>query len=234
MGVVIGKSGKMCILNRDDLGGYQQGPKKLDAVPQVVQNENSVYAGADVYLLEGGYIYLNVIQYPTHVFKFSCDASGNSTFTKVADSPKKNVDILGVARGTTTSLDGQASTGIIWVSDVDGYKIRVYNAVPVDGKLQLIKTANVPCVTKFTRPVFGDGRVYLGITQGTVLLGSPVNLPLTCTFPIEFSRHQQHLTSEDNTMSSKRRPSNQRHHGEKLQSSDLAAGKLATSNQPGP
>lgn len=62
MGVVIGKSGKMYILNLDNLGGYQEGPNKLDAVPQVIQNENSVYSGAGVYPLEGGYIYANVIQ----------------------------------------------------------------------------------------------------------------------------------------------------------------------------
>lgn len=115
-----GKSGKTYWLNLDNLGGYQQGPNKLDAVPQVVQNENSVYAGAGVYPLEGGYIYINVIQvskllgsgldpakssevmtrrgalragvfyttlvmvlltatiqYPTHVFKFSCNANGD-------------------------------------------------------------------------------------------------------------------------------------------------------------
>ena len=62
MGIVTGKSGKMYILNLDDLGGYQQGPNKLDKVPQVIQNENSVYAGAGVYPLEGGYVYINVIQ----------------------------------------------------------------------------------------------------------------------------------------------------------------------------
>lgn len=49
-------------MNLDNLGGYQQSANKLDAVPQVTQNENSVYAGAGVYPLEGGYIYINVIQ----------------------------------------------------------------------------------------------------------------------------------------------------------------------------
>lgn len=187
MGVVIGKSGKMYILNLDNLGGYQQGPNKLDAVPQVLQNENSVYAGAAVYPLEGGYIYVNVIQYPTHVFKFSCDASGNPSFIRIADSPEKNAYVLGVGHGTTTSLNGQAGTGLLWVSDVDGYNLRVYNAIPVDGKLQLIKTANIPGITKFSRPVFGDGRAYLGTTQGTLYcFGSPVNLPITCTSPTDF------------------------------------------------
>jgi len=59
IGVVTGKSGKTYWLNLDDLGGYQNGPNKLDDVIQVYQNENSVYAGAGVYPLEGGFIYIN-------------------------------------------------------------------------------------------------------------------------------------------------------------------------------
>lgn len=74
MGIVTGKSGKMYILNLDNLGGYQEGPNKLDAVPQVLQNENSVYAGAGVYPLEGGYVYINVIQVSQWCqFEFSAD-----------------------------------------------------------------------------------------------------------------------------------------------------------------
>lgn len=61
IGVVTGKSGKTYWLNLDNLGGYQNGPNKLDNVIQVYQNENSVYAGAGVYPGEGGYIYINGI-----------------------------------------------------------------------------------------------------------------------------------------------------------------------------
>jgi hypothetical protein len=59
IGVVTGKSGKTYWLDLDNLGGYQNGPNKLDDIIQVYQNENSVYAGAGVYPLEGGYIYIN-------------------------------------------------------------------------------------------------------------------------------------------------------------------------------
>lgn len=59
MGVVTGKTGKTYILNLDNLGGYQMGANKLDAIPQApIRNDNSVYAGAGVYPLEGGYIYI--------------------------------------------------------------------------------------------------------------------------------------------------------------------------------
>jgi hypothetical protein len=59
IGVITGKIGKTYWLNLDDLGGYRNGPNNLDNVIQVTQNENSVYAGAGVYPLEGGYIYIS-------------------------------------------------------------------------------------------------------------------------------------------------------------------------------
>ncbi|KAL8765358.1 MAG: hypothetical protein Q9209_007544 [Squamulea sp. 1 TL-2023] len=202
MGVVTGKSGKTYILNLDNLGGYQMGPNKLDLVPQApIQNENSVYAGAGVYPLEGGYIYINVIQYQTHVFKFSCDGSGNPAFTKVADTPEKAAYVLGVGHGTTTSFNGQPGTGLYWMTDVDGYNLRIYNAVPQNGVLQLIKSANIPGVTKFSKPVFGDGKVYVGTNQGLLYaFGSPVNLPLTCTTPNDFGKISINDTSEAKTI----------------------------------
>ncbi|KAG4434028.1 hypothetical protein IFR05_010482 [Cadophora sp. M221] len=186
IGVVTGKSGKTYWLNLDDLGGYQNGPNKLDDVIQVYQNENSVYAGAGVYPLEGGYIYISVIGWPTHVFKFTCSA-GVPSFAKVADTPSNNAGILGVGHGTTTSLNGQAGTGLLWTSDVRGQSLRIYKAVPDNGLLTQINGFNVDSVTKFTRPVFGDGRVYIGTTKGFLYgFGSPVNLPINCTSPVDF------------------------------------------------
>lgn len=106
-----------------------------------------------------------------------------------------------MGHGTTTSLNGQAGTGLLWVSDVDGYNLRVYNAIPVNGQLQLIKTANVAGITKFTRPVFGDGRAYLGTVQGALYcFGSPVNLPLTCTSPNDFGSVVINSTSTTRTI----------------------------------
>jgi hypothetical protein len=55
IGVVTGKSGKTYWIDMDNMGGYRNGPGQLDNVIQVYQNENSVYAGAGVYPLEGGY-----------------------------------------------------------------------------------------------------------------------------------------------------------------------------------
>lgn len=186
IGVVTGKSGKTYFLNLDNLGGYKNGPGGLDAVIFTYENLNSVYAGAGVYPLEGGYVYINVIQHPTVVFKFSC-SNGAPTFAKVAETIESNAYILGVGHGTTTSLNNQPGTGLLWITDVQGYGLRIYNAVPQAGNMSLIQSFNIPGVTKFTRPVFGDGIVYIGTTQGYVYaFGSPVNNPLNCTSPTNF------------------------------------------------
>ena len=82
------------------------------------------------------------------------------------------------------------------MTDVDGFNLRVYNAIPQNGALQLIKSANIPGVTKFSRPVFGDGRAYVGTVQGALYaFGSPVNLPLTCTSPNDFGKQLLNTTS---------------------------------------
>lgn len=188
IGVITGKSGKTYWLNLDNLGGYRNGhgDSGMDDIIQVYQNDNSVYAGAGVYPLEGGYIYINVIQHPSNVFKFSC-TNGKPSFTLVATSPETNAYILGVSHGTTTSLNGQPGTGLLWVTDVQGLNLRIYNAVPNAGKLNLLRSFSIDGVTKFTRPVFGDGIVYVGTTKGYVYaFGSPVNSPLNCTSPVDF------------------------------------------------
>jgi hypothetical protein len=81
MGIVTGKSGKTYWLNLDDLGGYRNGPNSKDRVIQTFQNENSVYAGAGVYPLEGGYIYINGTHSSppcTHLTNISSDPIPNA------------------------------------------------------------------------------------------------------------------------------------------------------------
>jgi hypothetical protein len=203
IGVVTGKSGKTYWLNLDNLGGYRNGPENRDAVIKVYQNDNSVYAGAGVYPLEGGYVYINVIQHESNVFKFSCD-NGAPSFTLVAKTPEKNAYVLGVSHGTTTSLNGQPGTGLLWITDVQGLNLRVYDAVPQDGSLNLINSFNIPGVVKFGRPVFGDGIVYVGTNQGFVYgYGSPVNQPLNCTSPVDFGEVDIKATSDTKVVTCK-------------------------------
>ncbi|KAF2664428.1 Pyrrolo-quinoline quinone [Microthyrium microscopicum] len=203
MGFVTGKSGKTYVLNLDNLGGYQMGSNKLDAAILVYQNENSVYAGAGVMPLGGGYIYINVIKYQTRVFKFSCDSSGNPVFTVDSVTKEYNSGSLGIGHGTTTSLADQDGTGLYWVTDTSGLNLRIYNAVPSQNgaPLTLMKSFNIPGMGKFGRPVFGDGRAYFVTSVATVYgYGSPVQLPLNCTGSIVFPKTLINSTSLSSTV----------------------------------
>ncbi|EEY16875.1 conserved hypothetical protein [Verticillium alfalfae VaMs.102] len=212
MGVVTGKSGKTYWLDLDNLGGYRNGAdSKSDAVLQTYQNENSVYAGAGVYPLEGGYIYINVIQFQSHVFKFSC-INGKPSFAKVADSPQTNGYVLGVSHGTVTSLDGQPGTGLVWVTDVQTVAgssplstIRIYDAIPKDGAMVLRKSFNVPGIMKFTRAVFGDGTLFVGTNQGYLYaFGAPNKSPLDCSpAPATFGSVNINAKSDEKTITCK-------------------------------
>ncbi|KAH8155190.1 uncharacterized protein LAJ45_00199 [Morchella importuna] len=187
IGCITGKSGKLYFLNLDDLGGYQMGPNKKDAVLQTTELLNSVFATAGSYPLEGGYVYVNVVQHETVVFKFSVGSNNEPIFTQVAQTLEKTAYVLGVGHGTTTSLNGQAGTGLYWVTDIQGLNLRIYKAVPENGILVLLKGLNIPGMIKFSRPSFGDGRAYLTTSDGyLVAVGSPVNPPLLCQSPVEF------------------------------------------------
>jgi hypothetical protein len=141
-----------------------------------------------------------VIDHPSHVFKFSC-ANGVPSFTKVADSPTNNAGILGVGHGTVTSLNDQPGTGLVWTSDVQGTSLRIYNAIPDGGSMTMIKSFTINGVTKFTRPVFGDGIVYMGTTQGYVYgFGAPTNSPLDCTGPVNFGNSSIGVATAETTV----------------------------------
>ena len=181
IGMVTGKSGKTYWLNLDDMGGYRNGPNRLDNIIQMYQHENSVYAGAGVYPLEGGYVYVNVINYATRVFQFTCQG-GVPYFNPTATTNETNAGRLSVGHGTVTSL-GQAGTGLLWVSDMDGSNLRIYDPVPDEsGQMTMLNSFATPGVTKFSKLSFGDGVVYQITSSGWLYAyGSPVNLPLDCS-----------------------------------------------------
>jgi iron transport multicopper oxidase len=46
---------------------------------------------------------------------------------------------------------------------------------------------STPSISKYQRPAFGDGRLYLSTMDGYIIcLGSPVAQPFTCSVPIDF------------------------------------------------
>lgn len=188
MAVTAGKNGKIYILNANNLGGYKLGAGQTDGIIQTIPTGKSVFGAAGSYPLEGGYIYVTPVGYPTYIYQLGFTSGGVPQFSKIAQTDEISAGRVGVGVPTITSLDGRPGTAILWMTDPDA-GIRAWYAVPQNGVLQSIAMPQIGGANKFQRPAFGDGRVYTTDSNGVLYcLGSPVNLPLNCTSPVDFGQ----------------------------------------------
>ncbi|KAI9051067.1 hypothetical protein LZ554_005175 [Drepanopeziza brunnea f. sp. 'monogermtubi'] len=188
MAVTAGKNGKVYILNANNLGGYKLGPGKTDGIIQTIPMGKSVFGAAGSYPLEGGYMYVSPVGNPTYVYQLGFTSGGLPQFSQVAATNEISAGRVGVGVPTITSLNGQPGTAILWMTDPD-VGIRAWYAVPQNGVMRSIKMPQVGGANKFQRPAFGDGRLYMTDSNGVLYcLGSPVNLPLNCTSPVDFGQ----------------------------------------------
>lgn len=186
IGCVAGKTGKLYFLNLDDLGGYQMGANRKDKALQVVEMAGPVFASAGTWPFDGGYVYVTPVGHQTVAFKFGKNSNGDPVFSQAGVTTESAAGRQGVGHATVTSLKGQPGSGILWIVDVDGSNLRAYGTVPVNGILPTLALFNNVGQTKFSRPTFGDGKVYLTTHTGYVTaFGSPVNLPLNCSSPYD-------------------------------------------------
>lgn len=186
IGTVAGKTGKLYFLNLDDLGGYQMGTNRKDKALQVIEMAGPVFASAGTWPFDGGYVYVTPVGHQTVAFKFGQNARGEPVFSQAGVTAESAAGRQGVGHATVTSLGGQPGSGILWICDVDGSNLRAYGTVPEDGVLPTYGLFNNVGQAKFSRPTFGDGRVYLTSHTGFVTaFGSPVNLPLECSSPYD-------------------------------------------------
>ncbi|KAL9029704.1 MAG: hypothetical protein Q9196_002082, partial [Gyalolechia fulgens] len=187
--VTSGKNGKIYVLNCNNLGasGYKLGPGQTDGVLQTIVTNKAVFGGVGSYPLEGGYIYSTPVGYPTYVYKLGFSGSGVPVFSQVGRTPEASAGRVGVGIPVITTNQGKEGTAILWMCDPDA-GLRAWYAVPgADGLLKRINLPQVNGLNKFQRPAFGDSRLYVTDAAGTLYcLGSPVNLPLTCTSPVNF------------------------------------------------
>ncbi|KAL8701364.1 MAG: hypothetical protein Q9224_000535 [Gallowayella concinna] len=185
--VTSGKNGKIYILNANNLGGYKLGPGQTDGVIQTIVTNKAVFGGVGSYPLEGGYIYSTPVGYPTYVYKLGHNSAGVPVFSQVGQTPETSAGRVGVGIPVITTFQGKEGTAILWMCDPDA-GLRAWYAVPSgDGKLKRINIPQVNGLNKFQRPAFGDSRLYVTDATGTLYcLGSPVDLPLNCTSPVNF------------------------------------------------
>jgi hypothetical protein len=192
LAVAVGKDGYVYLLNRDELGGFMQGPSGSDKVVQRIGPYGGVWSRPGVWPGDGGWVYI-----PTasggessggssgflRVYKYGVSGSGQPTLSLQATSSD--------AFGFTSSMpditsdgtnSGSALVWVIWTPNGSGTgaQLRAYDPVPVNGKPVLRWSAPIGTSSKFAPPGVGAGRLYVGTRDGKVLgFGSPVTPLLT-------------------------------------------------------
>jgi hypothetical protein len=214
LAVAVGKEGYVYLLNRDNLGGFEQGAGLGDAVVQRTGPRGGVWGRPGVWPGDGGYVYiptsfgqpngglLDVYRYlvssgtPSLAYQASAvdSAGAPDAFGWGSGSPVITSD------GTTS---GSALLWIIWSSNRSGAggQLRAYDPIPVNNQLHKIYSAPIGNSTNYSVPGVGAGHLYVGTRDGKVLaFGSPVTQPLTgsaLTFPrttVKTSSSPQTLT----------------------------------------
>lgn len=168
------KIGSLYLLNRDSLGGRDQGLQGNDAAVQELSLASKrMWSTPTAWPGDGGYVFVTAGFGPLTAFKYAVDASGNPNLQQAGTSS----DEFGFTSSspTVTSNGTAAGSAVVWtvyappnpshsLSGV-GAELRAYNAVPVNGVLTLLGHWPIGWSAKFTRPTVFSGRVFVG-TRG--------------------------------------------------------------------
>jgi Abnormal spindle-like microcephaly-assoc'd, ASPM-SPD-2-Hydin len=174
-----GKSGKLYVVDRDNLGGFMNGPGGGDLVLSTVQATGPVYSKPAVWPGDK-IIYITSNGGPLEALQFS-NAAGTPTFTVTGVSQTNGrTDVWGNGTSAPIVTSSGTTTGsaLVWVID-NGGTLHAYDAVPVNGALTEVFSASVGAQAKYSAPGVGQNALYIGTGDGRVL-GFGVNpSPLT-------------------------------------------------------
>ncbi|MEA2207582.1 MAG: hypothetical protein QOF54_59, partial [Solirubrobacteraceae bacterium] len=185
LAVAAGKEGYVYLLNREALGGFQQGSGGGDKVVQRIGPYGGVWSRPGIWPGEGGWIYIpsSYSGGALRVYKYGLSGSGEPTLSlqgTSTDSFGFSSSAAVITSNATTA--GSALVWIVWTSGAtgEGGQLRAYNPVPVEGHPALRWSAPIGTSSKFATPGVGGGRIYVGNREGKVFgFGAPVTAPLT-------------------------------------------------------
>jgi outer membrane protein assembly factor BamB len=184
--VEAGKSGEVYLLDRDDLGGVDEGPGGSDDVVQETGPRGGEWSHPAVWPGDGGYVYITTGSPGARAGGTSGEldiyqrvaTDGDVSLNWVGDVPGMH---FGSSAPIVTSNGTQAGSAIVWEivrtsSSNDGAQLRAYGAAPVAGtgsnaadSLPLLWHAFVGNSTKFDPPLASGGRIYVGNSDGQIL-----------------------------------------------------------------
>ena len=168
-----GFAGKLYVLNRDALGGYQQGTAGGDSVVQEFSFNYSIFSTPAIWQ---NTLYVNGVGGPLEAFALNT-ATGRFNTTPVSQS----VATLGFP-GATPSLSSSGTTnGIVWLIDSNKFGttnsavrpagpavLHAFDAANLATELwnsSMVAADQAGNAVKFTVPTVANGRVYIG-TRG--------------------------------------------------------------------
>ena len=199
LAVEVGKEGYVYLLNRDNLGGFDQGPSQSDNVVGRYGPNGGVWSSPAVWPGDGGWVYIPTASGSAaasggngqlDAYQYGLDGTGKPTLNLAGQS----TDAFGfgssapvvTSNGTTS---GSALVWMLWSPDGTGAgaQLRAYDPVPVNGAMHLRWSAPVGTASKFNPPGVGGNRIYVGTRDGSVVgFGAPVAAPVSApppTFP---------------------------------------------------
>ncbi len=181
LGIGAGKQGYMYLLNRDDLGGFRQGPGASDKAVQRLGPIGGVWSRSAAWPGEGGWTYLPTASPGNsasgssgqfHAFALGTDGTGRPALSLAGqadgDFGMGSSPPVVTSDGTTP---GSALVWILWEATSNGSngELRVYDTRPVDGVLPMRRSFPIGRAPKFNPVGVGDGRIYVGNRDGHVL-----------------------------------------------------------------
>ena len=218
LSVVTGKEGYVYLVNRDSLGGYQQGASGGDAVIQRLGPYGGVWGKPAAWPGSGGWVYIPTVSAGStpggssgtfDVYQASVDGTGLPTLARVAQAD--GAFGLGTSAPIVTSDGINPGTALVWVqwsANNTGYgaELRAYDAVPVAGKLAQRYRATIGKATRYAPPGVGDGRIYVATGDGHVkAFGSPVD-PVITAPPMDFGVVQLGSSADASVVFTAQRP----------------------------
>jgi outer membrane protein assembly factor BamB len=186
--VQAGKDGRVFLLNRDDLGGSGQSGGG-NAVLGMTGPVEGVWGHPAVWGGDGGYLYLDGSGGPLRALQYGVTGDGTPALSLAGNSDQYFSYTSGSP--VVTSSGTTSGSAVVWVVQVTsgsgaGGELLAFNALPVSGKLRLLRSFPIGAGAKFSVPATDSGRVYVGTRDGHVFgFGAPVPAPLTSA-PVDF------------------------------------------------
>ncbi len=188
LAVEVGKDGYVYLLNRDNLGGFAEGPSGADEVVQRIGPNGGVWSRPGVWPGEGGWVYIPTASGGNsasgsagnlRMYQYVLSGSGKPTL--VLRGTSKDAFGFTTSAPVITSEGANPGTALVWLvwspnGSGEGAQLRAYDPIPNSHEEPVLAfSAPVGTSAKFATPGVGAGKLFVGTRDGHVLaFGSPV------------------------------------------------------------